>query len=115
RPDGRQDLYLFETNRADVVPLTNDRYMDDDATWSPDGTKIAFISDRGAGGDKGGRNVFLYDVDTRRVEPLTQGPWRDSAPSWDSSGKRIAFASDREGVSQIYVADSTRASVRVTS
>jgi WD40-like Beta Propeller Repeat len=115
RPDGREDLYLFETQSTDVVPLTDDRYTDDDATWSPDGTKIAFISDRGAGGDAGARNVFLFDVETHTIEPLTQGPWRDSAPSWDGDGKRIAFASDRQGVSQIYVADSTRSSVQITS
>ena len=116
RPDGRQDIYLFETHSTDIVPLTQDRYTEDDPTWSPDGTRIAFVSDRGEGGDKGARNVFVMDVDTRTIEPLTSGPWRDSSPSWDAAGNRIAFASDREGgVSQIFVADSTRSSVRVTS
>jgi hypothetical protein len=112
---GSHDLYLFELGGESLIPLTQDRYYEDHPTWSPDGTTIAFISDRTPWGNEGARNVFLLDLGTGNVRPVTLGPWRDSYPSWDAEGSRLAYSSDREGTPQIFVADSTLSSVRVTS
>ncbi len=54
--------------------------------WSPDGTKIAFISDR-----VDHSFVGVYDVRSRKVSFLAPSVDRDTSPTWSQDGKRIAF------------------------
>ncbi len=112
---GRQDLYLFEFGTGTLRPLTADRYFEDDPAWSPDGKTLAFVSDRVPWGESGARNLFLLNLADGAARPVTWGPWKDSAPAWSADGERLAYSSDRAGTPQIFVADSTRRSVRVTS
>jgi hypothetical protein len=112
---GYQDLFVFELGGESLRPVTHDRYFDDDPSWSPDGKTLAFISDRTPWGHEGARNVFLLDLDSGAVRPVTLGKWRDSTPAWDPTGSRLAYSSDRAGNPQIFVTDSTMASVQVTS
>jgi hypothetical protein len=113
--DGQQDIYVFDLRSQTLRPLTRDRYLDDDPDWSPDGRTLAFVSDRTPWGDTGGRNIFLLDMESGALTALTLGPWKDGTPSWDATGRRLAYSSDRAGTPQIFVADSTHASTRITS
>ena len=54
--------------------------------WSPDGTKVAFTSNRVDHGFVG-----VYDMRTRKVTILAPGVDRDTSPTWSQDGKRIAF------------------------
>jgi Tol biopolymer transport system component/outer membrane protein assembly factor BamD (BamD/ComL family) len=67
--------------------------------WHPDGTQIAFVSDRGGSWD-----LYVVQVSTGAVTQLTNDPAVDSAPAWSPDGRQLAFLSNRdEGRWSIYL------------
>ncbi len=58
----------------------------DELQWSPDGTKLAFVSDRG-----NHRIIEVYDFATKAVTYLDPSVDRDRSPVWSSDGKQVAF------------------------
>ncbi|HEU4877910.1 MAG TPA: hypothetical protein VFT21_00565 [Gemmatimonadaceae bacterium] len=71
--------------------LTGDPAYDDQASWSPDGTRIAFVSTRRSGRTR----IWLLDVATKRAESITADAGADFRPSWSPDSQWIAFSSDR--------------------
>jgi TolB protein len=69
--------------------LTRNRANDESPVWSPDGKRIAFVSDR----DGGNRQLYVMDTDDYQAEPLTTSDnVTDAAlPEWSPDGKYIAF------------------------
>lgn len=68
--------------------------------WSPDGTRIAYVSF-----EEGRSIVFIHNLvdGTRRVLAAYDGI--NSAPAWSPDGKRLALALSKDGISQIYMID----------
>jgi hypothetical protein len=64
----------------------------EDATWSSDGTEIAFSSDV-----DGDYEVYIATLDGGTPRPLTNNEFEDRDPAWSPDGRYIAFASDRTG------------------
>jgi hypothetical protein len=62
-------------------------------TWAPDGSMIAFVSDRG-----GKPNIWVIDNDGGNLVNLTQHDAKDHSPAWSPDGERIAFASVRDSL-----------------
>jgi dipeptidyl aminopeptidase/acylaminoacyl peptidase len=100
-PDGRWVLYERDgqIHRAPVNPgLANSPELDDapplfrvygtnrGALWSPDGTKIAFVSDR-----ENHSYIGVYDISNPRITYLAPGVDRDASPTWSSDGGQIVF------------------------
>ena len=75
--------------------LTNNPAVDHYPTWSPDGTMIAFATDRDG-------NFEIYKMTSSGGTPirLTNNPATDSVPTWSPDGTLISFASDRPGGGQ---------------
>lgn len=78
--------------------LTNDPAGDFGSAWSPDGTTIAFHSDR-----DGDFEIYVMDADGAGLAPLTDEPAADVAPAWSPDGTAIVFVSNRDGNEEIYV------------
>ena len=64
---------------------------DTDPAWSPDGTKIAFASNRDDGNDE----IYTMNADGTGQTSLTNNPAADDEPAWSPDGTKIAFTSDR--------------------
>ena len=68
--------------------------------WSPDGTKVAFQSNR-----DGNEEIYLMNADGTSQSRLTNNSAGDNQPSWSPDGTKIAFYSNRDGSDGIYVMD----------
>ncbi len=104
--DGMFDLYVYDVSRDELRQLTDDIYSDRDASFSPDGKKVAFSSDRAAFGFEGYHNIFEIDLATEEITQLTSGQFKDFSPDYSSDGKWLLFSSEREGRSNLYALDS---------
>ena len=99
RPPDMPDLVIVNTDGTNPVLLINSPATIDAAgKWSPDGTRVAFFSNRG-----GKTDIYLVNADGSNIVQLTKDAVGANSPAWSPDGKRIAFASLRNGNSEIYV------------
>ena len=79
-------LFRLPVEGGTAEQLTFGPYYDSDPVFSPDGTQVAFVSDRD--GSEG--NVFRLDVATGRISQVTRESWA-GRPSWSPDGEAIAY------------------------
>ena len=77
--------------------LTDDPADDLLPSWSPDGSRVAFVSVR-----DGNLDIYAMNADGSGAARLTDNPADDLSPSWSPDGSRVAFASNRDGDFKIY-------------
>jgi Tol biopolymer transport system component/DNA-binding winged helix-turn-helix (wHTH) protein len=63
-----------------------------DATWSPDGRRIAFAWDK-----DGNFDIFTQGVDGGEPSRITSARSHDTQPAWSPDGQRLVFRSEEEG------------------
>ena len=101
------EIYVMDANGSNVRRLTDNHTADLEPAWSPDGTKIAFMSHR-----DGNPEIYVMDADGGNVRRLTNHHGVDREPAWSPDGSKIAFESDRDGNPDIYVMDADGSNVR---
>jgi Tol biopolymer transport system component len=83
---GNADLYLQRVDGRNAINLTRDTPEDDiQPAFSPDGSQIAFRSERGGGG------IFLMGATGESVRRLTDSGFN---PAWSPDGKEIAVGDE---------------------
>ena len=91
-PDGRSivfdllgDLYTLPIAGGTATRITSGMAYDAQPRFSPDGKKVAFVSDR-----SGGDNVWILSLDLKDTTQLTQGNGNlHFSPRWAPDGKYI--------------------------
>ena len=74
------------------TPLVSTTREDSRGSWSPDGSTLAFNSDR-----LGNMNIWLRSLRDGSERQLTKGAGGDYQPNWSPDGSRIVFFSSRKG------------------
>ncbi len=90
--DGNHEIYSMKPDGSDQTNLTQNPGDDFDPVWSPDGSRIAFISyrDNETGN---GQFVYVMQADGSDVQQVSHQP--DSKyPDWSPAGSQIAYSSD---------------------
>ncbi|WP_410649777.1 VWA domain-containing protein [Amycolatopsis sp. cmx-4-54] len=82
--------YLRDGTRV-PVRLTDDSTADTRPALSPDGSSVAFVSERA-----GSKDIFVIGVDGRGLRQVTSGPAADDSPSWSPDGGRLVFSGTGE-------------------
>jgi len=117
---GISDLFITDM-QGQLTRLTQDKYADLLPAWSPDGSTIAFTTDRSPATDLdllryGELQVALYDLSTRAITPLPhQGDGKNVNPVWSPDGRKLIWVNDRTTVNNLYLYDlDTRAFWQIT-
>ena len=93
---GAWDLFVSNWDGSELEQITTDGGAGN-ATWSPEGYRIAYQVDNGESVD-----VYTYDLVNQVEYQLTEFAGPDSAPTWDCGGGNVAFTSLLSGNPDIF-------------
>jgi len=123
-PFGQYDVFVMRPDGTEMRRITNDVANDSRPSWSPDGRRMAFISDRSGVG-----NIYVAELDSLVEQPAVYYATRDSAAMgtrprtvrvpysypitnllasaqdlhWSPDGKKIAYSAFHKAGYDIYI------------
>jgi Tol biopolymer transport system component len=95
-------LWIMDLDGSNARQLTSGEAADMQPAWSPDGTRLAFVSTRA-----GAPQVFVLDFgggDPRKLTSVERGA---SSPMWSPDGTKIVYSSNVEGESHLVESEKT--------
>ncbi len=107
--DKRSHLWVVDAVKGEAKQITQgEDWNDADPQWSPDSTRIAFVSDRTGKEYDGGENkdVWTIAADGGPLTKISDHEYADTMPRWSPDGKQIVFAgqTERRQFPRLYVA-----------
>ncbi len=95
------EIFTMNPDGTGVSQLTSNAALETQPAWSPDGQRLAFLSNR-----DGNSEIYVMDAApesaTNQPVRLTNNATDDSDPAWSPSGTKIAFASNRDGDYEVF-------------
>ena len=86
KDQGASNLWVIDTKGERLRQLTEGTFRDSAPSWSPDGRRIAFLSNR-----SGSTQIHVMWADTRETLQLTHVERDPSGLKWSPDGSRILF------------------------
>jgi TolB protein len=102
------DIFVMNADGSDPRNLTDSAAYDTAPAWSPDGSHIAFQSDR----DANWPEIYVMAADGSKPRNLTNHEGYDGNPAWSPDGSTIAFDRDQDGNREIYLMAADGSNVR---
>ncbi|MDD4052086.1 MAG: LpqB family beta-propeller domain-containing protein, partial [candidate division Zixibacteria bacterium] len=84
---GQYNLQELDASDLSITPILVGDGNNAEPTVSPDGERVAFVSNR-----SGIDNIYVYYVDSARVIAVTNSLTNAKSPSWSPDGKSLAFS-----------------------
>ncbi|HSH83476.1 MAG TPA: DUF5050 domain-containing protein, partial [Herpetosiphonaceae bacterium] len=85
------DIYAMNADGTGQTALTSNAGFNVHPAWSPDGSKIAFVSTR-----EGDSEIYVMNANGSEQMNLTSNAASDYWPAWSPDGSKIAFESNYE-------------------
>jgi TolB protein len=96
--DGDQEILSMDSDGRNVRRVTDNEVSDTEPAVSPDGSSIAYVSNR-----TGNNEIFVVSgAGTRR---LTNNAFSDRKPAFSSDGRTLVFTSVRNRIADLYLID----------
>jgi Tol biopolymer transport system component/actin-like ATPase involved in cell morphogenesis len=96
------ELWVAASNGDGAQRIVSDMASDARATWSPDGKKLAYVSDR-----DGHKDIYVHDIAAGTDVNITKNADEEGDPAWSPDGTNIAFWAVVDGNKDVYVMPAT--------
>jgi Tol biopolymer transport system component len=88
------EVFVAEVDGSNEINLSSSASFDGWPTWSPDGNRIVFASNRAGPANVG--QLYIVNVDGTGLQQITSGPWSYVQPAWSHDGSRIFAYQNQE-------------------
>ncbi|MBN1936919.1 MAG: PD40 domain-containing protein [Anaerolineae bacterium] len=94
----RNEIFTCAPDGSDVKRLTFNGAVESDPAWSPNGQRIAYVSNA-----TGNNEIWVMNADGSGAGAITSHAANDLYPDWSPDGSRIVFISERDNTREVYV------------
>ena len=96
-PITNSEVFVMTSDGSDAQNLTKEWFFDGYPAWSPDGTRIAFASNR-----EDVHQIFVMNADGSAPTRVVNSAYTDVRPQWLPDGSGLVFNREREGRTELW-------------
>ncbi|MDR3553551.1 MAG: Tol-Pal system beta propeller repeat protein TolB [Syntrophobacteraceae bacterium] len=102
RVGGGKEIFVCDFDGYNPVQLTHDNSIDLSPVWSPDGSRIAYVSYR-----DGSPKIYVINVASGATHLICGYPGMNITPAWRPGGNELAVALSKGGSQDLYLVNSS--------